>query len=424
MARHPDGGLKLPRERLPEVASLLLDAGLPAPRLERLLTHPGLSESGLTPRELLAALRPGPVVGQRLSPPVPARELPDAGGRGWDRLRLPSEALPEVKLALHKLGVPPEALAAWEDEAAAAGVPLKQVWELLREAQASRLSADTPQATASALADELAGGGPQEAEIWRQLLAKAGLPPEIVDALWGGADPASPGELRAKLLSLAPPQEPPAVQETPKPVYLPSRLRLSGWDWPTRQEPDAAGEQAAFRPQPGAAPAPPPGAPEGSMNSWLPPAAPEAPGHPGAPGESLAALPPGWRQAVWDQVQQAIITNLKPGHSRLSLNLNPPELGRVSLTLNLEGHHLLVTAVAARPEVAHLARAQVNQLVQALSQQGLLLSHFQVQVEEGAPGLPPSLTLPTSRAGGRKAPSLAAGVTARPGVAAGVDFFA
>jgi hypothetical protein len=43
----------------------------------------------------------------------------------------------------------------------------------------------------------------------------------------------------------------------------------------------------------------------------------------------------------------------------------------------------MVTALVNRPEVAHLASIGVEQLAQALSQHGIVLSQFQVRLPEG-----------------------------------------
>jgi flagellar hook-length control protein FliK len=88
------------------------------------------------------------------------------------------------------------------------------------------------------------------------------------------------------------------------------------------------------------------------------------------------------RESLWSQVQSGVLTNLGQGESQVTLNLNPPELGQIQLTLHLSGQELAVTALATRPEVAEVANLGVQQLLQALAQQGLVLTQFQVRLQD------------------------------------------
>lgn len=407
MARQPGSGLKISQERQPELASLLLSAGLPPQKVERLLTHPGAQETGLTPEQLRAAWQDRSSAANSGQQPG-LRSPKEPLGDFWDKLRLPAEAVPELKLALQKLGVPPEALAALGAGTDASGVSLGQAWQLLREAHLSRTSQTAPEGLVTALADALAAGAPQDAEAWRQLLLKTGMAPAAVDALWGGTTPGTQGELRARLLELAPQEAQPEAQESPKPVYLPRSLRLTGWVWQGKED---SGAQADGRePWPQATPespvpsSPGPGTQESSFTAFLAGSPALTPGgslSPAVGGTTLTALPPVPGQSVWSQLQEAVVTNLKPGQTQLTLTLNPPELGQVALTLSLEGQHLMVAAVTGRPEVAHLAQAQVEQLVRALSQQGIILTQFSVQAQEAPRWLTGSASLGT-RPVGRK----------------------
>jgi flagellar hook-length control protein FliK len=78
--------------------------------------------------------------------------------------------------------------------------------------------------------------------------------------------------------------------------------------------------------------------------------------------------------------------NLSQGENQVTISLNPPELGHIQLSLNLSGQELAVTAVATRPEVAALANLGVPQLIQALAQQGLVLTQFQVRLQDQPTG--------------------------------------
>jgi len=417
-AHSPGERLPIPPTRQPEAAARLLAAGLPAGKVEGLLSHPEVQEAGLTPERLLSwwqkdlagpareAEAPGPVTS-------PAwREL-------WERLRLPAEALPEVRLALQQLGVPPEALSRLEEDLSR-GFPLKEVWQLLQEAHRRT---DSP---LHSLAEELASTDPQDPDLWGRLLRQAGVPEETVTSLWGGVSPASLRDLRARLLKLAPPPAPPAAQETPKPLYLPVSLRLGPPQGQAREEWHPPGEESPGRlPGPGSGPPSPVAGEQEEAYAALarefpfPAATPAA----AAPGPAPASvLTPALRQAVWSQIETAVLAHLRPGGSQVSLSLNPPELGRVELTLHLKGEHLMVQALMSRPEVAQLAQAQVAQLIQALARQGVILSQFQVQV----PG-PPVAAVAVASGGSRTGPRNPEG--GAPGTPSrfrtrGVDFFA
>ncbi len=429
MARQPEAGLKIPRERMPEVAARLLSAGLPARKVEALLTHPGVQESGLTPEQLLSAWQQRQAGADARAGQTGTQALRQSLAAVWDKVRFPAEALPDLKLALQKLGVPPEALAALGEETGTPGVTLAQVAHLLRQVLGDQVSPQAPEEQAQALAEALAAGAPQDAETWRQLLLKTGLAPAAVDTLWGGTTPGTQEELRIRLLKLVSPETPLEVQETPKPVYLPQSLRLSGWNWPGQDEHRAPGDGREAWPQtPERSPAPPAAGPETQppsfLSSWsgaagLPPG---PAGSPGVAGPTPITLPPALGQAVWDQVQAAVINHLKPGQTQLTVTLNPPELGQVALTLLLEGQHLRLAALTARPEVAHLAQAQVKQLVQALSQQGIILTQFSVQAQAG-PQVLAGVAPPGSRPE-RDKPAAGAPFAARSRALQGVDCFA
>jgi len=93
-------------------------------------------------------------------------------------------------------------------------------------------------------------------------------------------------------------------------------------------------------------------------------------------------LAPEVRESLWSQLQSGIISNLQPGETQVNLSLNPPELGQIQLTLTLTGQELAVTAVASRPDVAELATLGVQQLLQTLAQQGVVLTQFQVRLQD------------------------------------------
>jgi hypothetical protein len=429
----PDGTLKISAQQIPAAADYLVSAGLPSEEVERLLASPDFAAKGLSAADLQAAWQrtqtqaqkpAGETVaesstgsksseaGLNLSPEVQKLlQDPDYKAR-WERLTLPANMLPTLRLALARLGATPEALAQLEDDTQGKGIPLSRVWQVLKGGQSKGSlpvaeASSTPSSGENFSAAALQEDQPvslEEMSAWRQILLKAGLEPEEVEKLLGQESPGSQEDLKTTLLALAPPDEQASVLSGPKPLYLPQNLRLSPFFW----QGQAHGEQSQL-------------SGNGSENQQyaaadLAAANGEALGVPAfaaelltfnpnvaGTGAPLSSTSPAWhsfapevRAALWSQLQSGIISNLQPGESQVSLKLNPPDLGQIQLTLNLSGQELAVTAVASRPEVAEMATQGVQQLLQALAQQGLVLTHFQVRLQE-QPGVQTSSLLAGNR---------------------------
>jgi len=433
----PGGVLPVPASRQPEIAALLSEAGFSPAQAEALLGSPRVQEHGLTAHMIQAAWNRAtqnfPEKGETASQPETMWQVTSRADyqRLWERLCLPTKALPDVRLALQQLGASPEALAGLEEQVTPQGIPIGQVWQIIKQCLKDGQAAITQDAATlsgrqAALSPPPSG---QEVEQWRQLLLQTGFSPDVVDGLLGMQSPDSAGELRARLAALAPPTETPKTQEAPKPLYLPESLRLRSLWWENRTGSEAGlGERQENQTDLshfGTSWSPPTLAAENqeAFASWLAPLAASS----SAPGEvlggsGLGPLSPEVRQAFWSQLEAGILGNLKPGESRLNLMLNPPYLGQIELRLNLKGDSLAITAMITRPEVAHLASAGVEQLVQALSQHSLMLSQFQVHVQEGWPHATNLLTAAQKTAGKKEQESGGGESTRRPR-ARGVDRF-
>lgn len=418
----PNGSLKVAPEQIPAVANYLLSAGLPREEVEGLLWSPDFAEKGLNAADLQAAWQrtqgqaasaetaaqfsaePGAAVQPGLNLPPKAQEMVQASDyrAKWGRATVPESALPALRLALARLGCSPQDLVRLEEEAQGQGLSLSRVWQTIQQA-GNRVSQpevrgqnrpfDGGNPSPSAMLGERQITAAEVAE-WRQLLVKAGLEPEVVDKMLGQAHPATQGDLKTTLLALAPPEEPVALSD-PKPLYLPENLRLRPF-FPkgqangdqTHLHSQGNGEQqfgfaARWAANPGEA------FPLPALTGELPMFNPNLSG-----AGALSSTGPRWnpvapevRESLWSQLQSGIISNLQPGENQVSLRLNPPEMGQIQLTLNLSGQELAVTAVASRPEIAELAAQGVQQLLQALAQQGLVLTQFQVRLQDQPQGL-------------------------------------
>jgi hypothetical protein len=430
----PGGSLKISPEQAPAVASYLKSAGLPQGEVDRLLTPASNQEISLNAADLQAAWQQAAGQGQA-NAPVPGQGAAQAtaanqpagttnqpanqsqetqeiqqtpGYRAvWERLTLPQSMVPTVRLALARLGASPQALAQLEDTGQGQGIPLTRVWQVLQGIKdglntggasvQSGAAAAAEASQADVLGQQKVTGA--ETEEWRQVLLKAGLPTEVVEKVLGQKSVGTQEQLKDSLLAAAPTEQPPVTLDEPKPLYQPQNLQMRPFFWQSDlggDQPQLNGEGSEAKGQDLTAqlatPAPTPATLTSGENMGLSAFAAEFQGlnqtaaGTAAPlsdtGSTWTMLPPEVRESLWTQLQSGITTNLGQGENQITLNLNPPELGQIQLTLNLNGQDLSVTAVATRPEAAELASLGMPQLVQALAQQGLVLSDFQVRLQD------------------------------------------
>jgi flagellar hook-length control protein FliK len=436
--QQPNQTLKVPPNRIPEVEAFLLNAGLPAQQVENLLTSPRFLEQGLSAGDIQSAWQKAvqntlleaqassglEAQGNNLPTPAPLNPLQNLTSqpeyqRLWENLTLPPQALADLRLELQQLGMPPEALTKLNQENYPQGIPLTQVWQLIQQIPKSGAAAGLDQAKVDAQASPALLSGDKVLEKWRQLLVQAGMDPDLAQTLVSGPTPTNREELQLGLLQMAPPAEPSGQLEAPKPLYLPQSVRFRAI--PRLQQSDlvegdnaAAGKltkNATIPLQPSqvqpsqAGEAELPGGPE--VNKFLAsllagnryqeesPAAAPAAADADAPAPAAAAsLTPEARDVLWPQVKDAILSHLRSGESQINVDLNPPELGKLHLALNVKGEMVEVTAVPSQPTMAEGAAPGVQQLAQALNQQGLTLSQFQFQNQEGAPVQPVLASFP------------------------------
>jgi flagellar hook-length control protein FliK len=421
--QQPGQTLKVPPNRIPEMETFLLNAGLPAQQVENLLTSPRFLEQGLSAADIQGAWQKAvqntlleaqassglEAQGNNLPTPAPLNPLQNLTSqpeyqRLWENLTLPPQALADLRLELQQLGMPPEALTKLNQENYPQGIPLTQVWQLIQQIPKSGAAAGLDQAKVNAQASPALLSGDKVLEKWRQLLVQAGMDPDLAQTLVSGPTPTNREELQLGLLQMAPPAEPSGQLEAPKPLYLPQSVRFRAI--PRLQQSDLVegGNVAAGNPAKAATvPLQPSQAGEtglavepevnkflasllaGNQNQEETPATAAAANAP-APA-AAASLTPEARDAVWSQVKTAVLNHLRPGESR-TINLNLPESGEVQLNLNVTGEMVEVTAVPSQPTMAAGAAPGVQQLAQALNQQGLTLSQFQFQNQEGAPVQP------------------------------------
>jgi hypothetical protein len=422
----PGGSLKISPQQAPAVASYLQSAGLPQSEVDRLLTPDSNQEISLNAADLqaawqqaagqgqatvqtAAASQPAGATNQAANQPQQAQEIQQTPGYRavWEKLTLPQNMVPTVRLALARLGASPQALAQLDDQGQGQGIPLTRVWQVLQGIKDGVSpgggASDQTGATAAAEAAQEAVLGQQkvtgtEVQDWQQVLLKTGLPPEVVEKLLGQKSVGTQEQLKDSLLAAAPAVQPTPILAEPKPLYQPQDLQMRPFYWQSNlggDQPQLNGDGSEAKGQDLtaqlAAPAPAPATPVPGENLALSAFATEIQGLTqgtagttgplSETGSSWPTLPPEVRESLWAQLQAGITTNLDQGENKVTLNLNPPELGQIQLTLNLSGQNLSVTGVATRPEAAALASLGMPQLVQALAQQGFVLTDFQVRLQ-------------------------------------------
>ncbi|GAB4326162.1 MAG: hypothetical protein Kow0010_09130 [Dehalococcoidia bacterium] len=129
--------------------------------------------------------------------------------------------------------------------------------------------------------------------------------------------------------------------------------------------------------------------PEGDATPAGPADRPAAPAAIGAITSSAAAAPPAqpagqaygvpFREAVApvpvaQQASQAIVESLEAGGGEVRIQLDPPELGEVTIRVVADGDSVQLVIRAERPEVAHLFRQAQPDLASLLAQRGLDLA--------------------------------------------------
>ena len=84
---------------------------------------------------------------------------------------------------------------------------------------------------------------------------------------------------------------------------------------------------------------------------------------------------------IMDQIQQGIFKNLGQGRSQMTLQLNPPQLGSISLMLHVQNNEVHATIKTMSSDVTHAVQENMSQLKSSLEQQGLKVSRMDVQTQ-------------------------------------------
>ncbi len=98
-----------------------------------------------------------------------------------------------------------------------------------------------------------------------------------------------------------------------------------------------------------------------------------------APQASLGELAGRHRQEIFTQIEQGVLSNLNAGGGRLTLQLNPQELGQISVVLSVHQGEVRATIRAENAESVAVLSDQLQQLRNSLEEAGLKVAELDVQ---------------------------------------------
>ena len=106
---------------------------------------------------------------------------------------------------------------------------------------------------------------------------------------------------------------------------------------------------------------------------------PEVNSAPAASAQNLNNMARTFRQEIFSQVEQGILSGAHNGSSRLTLQLNPVELGVVTVTLSVHQGEVRATIRAEQEQSAGVLREQMAELRASLEAEGLKVKELDVQ---------------------------------------------
>lgn len=104
-----------------------------------------------------------------------------------------------------------------------------------------------------------------------------------------------------------------------------------------------------------------------------------APVNTSSQAQNLNSLAQGHRREIFSQVEQGILNNAANGSQRLTLQLNPAELGQVTVILSVHQGEVKAIIRADQQDSADVLRAQLTDLRASLEAEGLKVKELDVQ---------------------------------------------
>ncbi|MCA1743103.1 MAG: flagellar hook-length control protein FliK, partial [Desulfonatronovibrio sp.] len=84
---------------------------------------------------------------------------------------------------------------------------------------------------------------------------------------------------------------------------------------------------------------------------------------------------------VLDQVQNGMFKRLSEGRTQITLQLDPPSLGKIGVILQMHDKEVRATIRPSSPEVAQIVSDNMAKLKASLEQQGLRVNKIEVQTQ-------------------------------------------
>jgi flagellar hook-length control protein FliK len=110
-----------------------------------------------------------------------------------------------------------------------------------------------------------------------------------------------------------------------------------------------------------------------------PSASQSAPAQPTANfADSRAAI---YQDKIFDQIQQGIVRNNSNGAHQITMRLDPPDLGRINLTLTVAGNEIKALIRTEQSEVSQVVSEQLAQLKTSLEEQGFKVTELDVETQ-------------------------------------------
>lgn len=87
------------------------------------------------------------------------------------------------------------------------------------------------------------------------------------------------------------------------------------------------------------------------------------------------------RQEIFAQVERGLLSQTQDGSHKMTLQLDPADLGRISLMLSVKGGEVRAVIRAENPETTAVLSEQMQQLRASLEEQGLKVAHIDIETQ-------------------------------------------
>jgi flagellar hook-length control protein FliK len=86
--------------------------------------------------------------------------------------------------------------------------------------------------------------------------------------------------------------------------------------------------------------------------------------------------------AVRDQIYESIQTSLRQGQRQITIHLNPPELGRVSIKFSEDGKELMGVLDTTNPQTRAEIRQAIPEIIRSLEESGISVKRIDVTLSD------------------------------------------